>query len=157
MDTIKLDFITKGSLVILDGLDKESKALWGVMNAQEMIEHLTDFVDISTEKIKVKLYTDEVQLPLYKAFLLSDKVFRQNTKVPVELLGETPLPLKCKNIDEAKQELHTSINDFVEYFKNEEEKQTLHPVFGMLTFNEWVLLHYKHVVHHLKQFGKIDL
>jgi len=34
-------------------------------------------------------------------------------------------------------------------------KTTLHPVFGELNFEEWILLHYKHVTHHLKQFGLI--
>ena len=39
------------------------------------------------------------------------------------------------------------------YFKNNPAAKTSHPVFGDLDFEEWVLLHYKHVTHHLKQFG----
>ena len=29
----------------------------------------------------------------------------------------------------------------------------LHPVFGELNFEEWALLHYKHVTHPLRRFG----
>jgi len=49
--------------------------------------------------------------------------------------------------------LHEAVDEFVEYFKNAPGKKTTHPVFGPLDFNEWVLLHYKHVTHHLRQFG----
>ncbi|TXH28993.1 MAG: DUF1569 domain-containing protein, partial [Cyclobacteriaceae bacterium] len=34
-------------------------------------------------------------------------------------------------------------------------KKTTHPVFGALNFDEWILLHYKHVTHHSRQFGLI--
>lgn len=29
------------------------------------------------------------------------------------------------------------------------------PVLGDLNFEEWIMLHYKHVMHHAKQFGLI--
>lgn len=153
MNIEKFNFLTEESLQVINNFTVENKPVWGVMQTQEMIEHLADFYDVSAQKIKVKLYTSEEQLPLYKAFLLSDKVFRENTKAPVELIGEKPGPLKFSTLAEAKENLANAVKDFVAYFKNNETAKTLHPVFGDLNFDEWVLLHYKHVMHHLKQFG----
>ena len=156
MDSQKIQFLSQDSFEILKRLENNSPVKWGVMNAQQMIEHLADFYNVSAEKIPCKLYTSEEHLPAYKAFLLSDKVFRENTKAPVELLGDEPLPLSFVTLAEAKENLKRSVNDFSEYFKEHKGRKTLHPVFGLLNFDEWVLLHYKHVQHHLKQFGLIN-
>lgn len=51
--------------------------------------------------------------------------------------------------------LERSIKAFEDHFKDDAGKKTSHPVFGELKFEEWVLLHYKHVMHHAKQFGLV--
>ena len=101
----------------------------------------------------MKLYIPEEHLPKYKEFLMSDKEFRENTKAPADLLGEEPKPVRFLSLDEATDHLRKSVNDFIEYFKNDSERLTTHPLFGPLNFDEWVRLHYKHAVHHLKQFS----
>ena len=153
MDTQKIDFLTSGSLEKLAHLTVETKPMWGVMNAQEMVEHLADFYKLSTEKIKTELVTPEEQLPRYLEFLRSEKVFKENTKAPVTLIGEKPLPLRYASLEEAKNNLQIAITDFSEYFKDNTERKTLHPVFGMLNYELWIRLHHKHVVHHLNQFS----
>lgn len=156
MDSQKIQFLFQNSFELLNRLENSSPPKWGVMNAQQMIEHLADFYNVSAEKISCKLYTSEEHLPAYKAFLLSDKAFRENTKAPVELLGDEPRPLRFATLAEAKDNLKKSVSDFAEYFNKDKERKTLHPVFGFLNFDEWVLLHYKHVQHHLKQFDLIN-
>ena len=148
----KLRFITDTAFKNLEGLTAESKAKWGVMNPQEMTEHLADFFDVSTEKVKTKLYTPEEHLPRYMEFLMSEKEFKENTKAPTDLLGEKPMPIRFPSLDAAKENLKRSVNDFVSYFSEDEMIKTLHPAFGMLNYEEWIRLHYKHVLHHLKQF-----
>lgn len=157
MDKNKFHFITVETFELMQALHESTPAKWGVMNAQEMTEHLADFYDISSEKIPCKLYTPEEHLPKMKAFLLSDKNFRENTKAPAEMLGEQPLPLRFSNPDEAKINLQLAVNNFTKHFTGKDKKETLHPAFGMLNYEEWVLLHYKHVQHHLKQFGLIPV
>lgn len=153
MQNEQLYFLTTGMFEKLKGLEPSSPAKWGVMNAQEMTEHMADFFDISSAKFPMKLYTPEEHLPKYKEFLMSDKEFRENTKAPADLLGEKPKPVRLSSLDEAIGDLQRSVDDFTAYFKNDPGRLTTHPVFGPLNFDEWTRLHYKHAVHHLKQFS----
>jgi hypothetical protein len=155
MDTQKLQFVTKDCLPLFKSITADATGNWGIMNAQQMVEHLAAFFDVSTEKIKFDLVTPVEHLPKYKEFLLSDKEFRENTKAPITVIGEEALPLQFATMQDALQNLEKSIACFHLFFKDDAEKKTLHPVFGELNFEEWVLLHYKHVGHHLKQFGMV--
>lgn len=155
MDTAKLDFIQHQFVLLLKNLPAITPGKWGKMNAQQMVEHVTAFFKVSSNRINFPLVSPSEHLPKLKAFLLSDKEFRENTKAPTSVIGEEPFPIRTNNMDEAIEALQQSIDEFVEYFKGDDYKTTLHPVFGELNFEEWVLLHYKHVVHHGKQFGLV--
>ena len=153
MEQAKLNFLTKEYIPLLKNLSSTAMGKWGKMNGQQMVEHVAAFFYVSTKKIKFNLVTPLEHLPKYKEFLLSDKEFRENTKAPVNVIGDEPLPLRYNTMEEAIENLVKSIAFFELYFKDDPHKKTLHPVFGELNFEEWVLLHYKHVTHHLKQFG----
>lgn len=153
MNEEKLNFITKDCLPLFDSLAGDAAGKWGKMNAQQMVEHVAAFFLVSTGKIKFDLVTPAENLPKYKEFLLSDKEFRENTKAPTTVIGEEALPLRYTTMVEALENLKQAIAGFETYFAADANKQTMHPVFGELNFEEWVMLHYKHVTHHLKQFG----
>jgi Protein of unknown function (DUF1569) len=152
MDQDKLNFITKEYIPLLKNVQPGTMGKWGKMNAQQMTEHVAAFFYVSSEKIKFDLVTPREHLPKFKEFLFSDKQFRENTKAPVNVIGEEALPLRYTSMEEAVENLAKSIAAFEAYFKDDPGKKTLHPVFGELNFEEWVLLHYKHVTHHLRQF-----
>ena len=153
MDEQKLNFVMKEYLPLLKNLQTETTGNWGKMNAQQMVEHVATFFNVSAGNIKFELVTPVEYLPKYREFLFSDKEFRENTKAPTNVIGEEALPLRFASMDEALENLTKSITAFENYFKEDAEKITLHPVFGELNFEEWVLLHYKHVMHHARQFG----
>ena len=153
MDEQKLHFITKECMPLFKNLSTNAMGNWGKMNGQQMVEHVAAFFLVSTEKIKFDLVTPAEHLPKYREFLFSDKEFRENTKAPGNVIGEEALPLRYANMDEALKKLSESIAYFEYFFKDDADKKTLHPVFGELNYEEWVLLHYKHVRHHLRQFG----
>jgi glutaredoxin-related protein len=155
MDEQKLNFITKECVSLFKNLPGDTIGKWGKMNCQQMAEHLTTIFYVSTGKIKFDLVNPTEHLPKYKEFLLSDKEFRENTKAPINIIGEDTLPLQFTTMNEALENLAEAIKAFENYFKEGVEKKTLHPVFGELNFEEWVLLHYKHVTHHLRQFGLV--
>lgn len=149
-------FLKTDLFVHLELLKAQKPPRWGKMNAQQMVEHLAMFVCLSTEKVRFPLAVSEDEIPQYKKFLLSDKLFRENTKAPSSVLGETPMPVVFENLDAAIKKLHEAIDEFFNYFSNNLGKKTLHPTFGWLNYDEWLILHYKHAYHHLRQFELID-
>ncbi|CAF3934715.1 unnamed protein product [Rotaria sp. Silwood1] len=149
----KIEFIQTGFIELVSSLNATKTGNWGKMNAQQMVEHIADFFKVSTGKIVFALTTPVEHLPKYKEFLLSDKAFKENTKAPV--LPEEPLATRNSSMQNAIEELRNEINEFSSYFEENKLKTTLHPAFGELNFDEWVLLHYKHLQHHAKQFGLI--
>ncbi|RTL57363.1 MAG: DUF1569 domain-containing protein [Sphingobacteriales bacterium] len=151
MNEQKLKFLQEDFIPLIKHLAPDAKGKWGKMDGQQMVEHVTDFFKFSTGKLQYPLVTPADLLPKYKAFLLSEKEFRENTKAPI--LPDEPFPHRNKVMHTAVAELETEVNDFFTSFKDDAEKTALHPVFGDLNFEEWVQLHHKHVVHHLKQFG----
>ncbi|MBC7534919.1 MAG: DUF1569 domain-containing protein [Ferruginibacter sp.] len=153
MSNKDLDFIRRELFSSLKDIKPGTKANWGKMGPQHMVEHLADFFDISSGKLKFDLITPAEQLPAYRNFLFSDKEFRENTKAPLTILGDEPLSLRKQNIEEAIIDLEESVSDFFKYHENEAAVPTVHPVFGALNPDEWIRLHFKHVSHHLRQFG----
>lgn len=154
MDQAKADFIKNKFIPLLRSLSFDAKGKWGKMNGQQMVEHVAGFFKVSTNKVHFPLVTPAEHLPKFKAFLLSDKEFRENTKAPV--LPEEPAPMHFVNMEDAVADLENEVKYFFDRFENEQGLITQHPVFGDLNFDEWILLHYKHVMHHLKQFGLLQ-
>lgn len=153
MNEQKQKFLKEDFIPLIKHLAPDALGKWGKMNGQQMVEHVADFFKLSTEKLKLPLVTPLEHLPKFKEFLLSEKEFRENTKAPV--LPEEPFPLRNNIMQNAVAELEGEVTDFFDYFKEDAEKKTLHPVFGELNFVEWIQLHHKHVTHHLKQFELI--
>lgn len=149
-------FLHSGMFTLLQILDENNTPAWGKMNSGQMVEHLTDFFNVSVEKIVFPLLTPEEHLPKYREFLYSDKQFRENTKAPTSVIGDEPLAMRTASLREAKQYLQKTVEEFFEFFKLREGCQTMHPAFGLLNFDEWIMLHYKHVTHHFRQFGLMN-
>lgn len=152
-DQQKLEFITAALLPRLNLLTGTEEGKWGKMNAQQMVEHLSDFFSVSSGKIVMPLSSLPEYLPKLREFMLSDKEFRENTQAPGHIVPEEPKPERNISYAAALNELQQEINAFLEKFRQEPGAITTHPVFGELNFDDWVLLHYKHVMHHTKQFG----
>ena len=150
MDQQKLNFISTGLIAAVKKLPVDAIPKWGKMNAQQMVEHVAGFFSVSTNKLHFPVVTPEEHLPKYKEFLHSEKEFRENTKAPI--LPEEPLPLHFGNLGLAIGHLEKEVKDFITLFEGDPAFITQHPVFGNLNYEEWILLHYKHVLHHLKQF-----
>ncbi len=149
----KIEFIQTTFIDLVSKLTPEQKGNWGVMNAQQMIEHVADFFKVSYGKIKFNQITAPEQLSKFREFLWSDKEFKENTKAP--MLPETAFAVRNNSMNESLLELQNDINNFFSQFSGKEEDKILHPVFGELNFEDWIQLHYKHTQHHAKQFSLI--
>ncbi|RXK60492.1 DUF1569 domain-containing protein [Lacibacter luteus] len=149
----QLQFLKEQYISIIREADVNTQPKWGKMNFQQMVEHVTAFFKVSTQKIKFDLVSPPEHMPKLKEFLMSDKQFRENTKAPVNIIGEEPFPVHYPTVEEAVNKLEKEVHHFFHFYETNVATTAVHPVFGELDFEGWVRLHYKHVTHHLRQFG----
>jgi hypothetical protein len=147
----KENFLRTRLVPCLQKISQATPPKWGRMTLHQMIEHLADVMKVANGKLKMEIVTPAEKLPLYREFMMSEKPFKENTKSPV--LPEEPMPLRTHTIQAAIGKLQEEVIAFFETFDKNPGLKTVHPVFGELDFNENVQLLYKHMLHHLKQFG----
>jgi hypothetical protein len=135
-------------------LKPDAERLWGKMNVQQMIEHMSDYVRIASGRTPMEVITAEADLPRMQGFLMSEKPFRENT--PNSLMPDTPAATKHSMQEAAIEELQGEIDYFFNTFNNDKELKIANPFFGYLSFDMQVQLLHKHAWHHLKQFGIND-
>lgn len=150
----KEKFFKEEYIPLLKKLKGNEQPRWGKLSAQGMIEHMTDSIGIGWKRITFPMYTSPENLPKAKAFMLSDKPFKENTPNPY--MGDTPPPLRNKDIASAIQELEEEINHFFQFHKNNPNIIVQNSFFGDLNYEEWLHLLHKHALHHLKQFGLVE-
>lgn len=133
---------------ILDRMNKltpQSQPRWGKMNVAQMLAHLQMPIGSA-----LGIYTLPRTLlgrlvgQLAKPGMYSEKPFKRNlpTDPSFVMKGE-------KDFEKEKQSLIAMVIDFREQgIKNE-----IHPFFGRMTNQQWSKAMYKHIDHHLQQFG----
>lgn len=140
---------TSDTIARIDKLNADSKPLWGKMNAAQMLAHCS----VAYEMV----YTDKHPAPGgFMKFML--KAF-----VKKGVVNEVPYK---RNIRTAPQFIITDNRDFetekkilVDFIKKTEELGANHfdgkenLSFGKMSLTEWNNLFYKHLNHHLSQFG----
>ena len=153
MDDFKSHFIQKQALGKLGNeLEEDTKAIWGVMSAQHMVEHLAEIFRISIEDHPYGLITPEEDLYKYRRFMLSHRPIKRFANYP-GLPPRALADLKFHSIAEALQDLSTKIDAFYQFYNQNPDIRIIHPYFGNLNGWEWEVFHYKHMIHHLTQFG----
>ena len=150
-----MQFIEPNLEVILRLTSKltiETKPLWGSMNAQRMIEHLSDSLRMASGKEVFDLVAPEDKLDRMLAFLDSDKPMAKN--IEVTFAG--------KNVTLRNEELELAIDELVDewlcfegLFEEQPALKTVHPYYGSLSYDQWLKVHKKHFSHHFEQFGLI--
>jgi hydroxymethylglutaryl-CoA reductase len=142
--------------VLLRDLKADTPALWGKMNAQQMIEHLYLVVSASNGRVTIDPQADEARLAYRKM-----RFFEKDTPMPrhfrVIFVPEEPNPVQFVHIEDAKMKLFEQLQRFDDYFMEHPCITSVHPVFGALNYEEWVQNHARHIRHHLMQFGLIEI
>lgn len=152
----KSEFLKTDALNLMLTLKAETKPLWGMMTAHHMIEHLCYIIENSVGRRKIETITPEEKLPKFKQFLMSPYGFTQNFKFP--LLPENDLvPLRTKDIAEAIELYVELVGEMIELINQPDFTTTPHPMYGPLNKEETLMFHYKHLQHHLSQFGLVSI
>lgn len=150
---VKEQFVLHDAVNMFEVANPQTPALWGKMNLTQTVEHLQDVIKMSYTPGSAQLAIPEEQLPAYKAFLMSDKMFKQNTKAPSSIAGDEPAAIRSSSFAMACENLRATLQSFHSFFQSHPRITTTHPAFGELNYEEWIQLHYKHLHHHLSQFG----
>ncbi|MNJ83689.1 hypothetical protein D3C87_11110 [compost metagenome] len=137
-------------LTHLNKLTPETKPEWGQMSAQRMVEHLTDTLRIATGEQPQVLLIPEEKVERMVAFLYTDKPMAKNMEVPFAKAGT---PLRHGELELAIDEFVEVYLEFQELFAENPELKTVHAFYGPLNYEQWDLLHKKHLTHHFTQFG----
>ena len=139
----------------LDKLTESSKAQWGNMSAQHMVEHLEFFTLMAANPdSEINISTAEDRIEKFQDSLWNYQPMPKEFKHPM-LKKEGPEDLRHEDLATAKKAYLKAYDDYIEFFKNNPDAQTANPVFGMLDSYHWYLLNRKHLNHHFSQFGLI--
>jgi hypothetical protein len=130
----------------INSLTTESKGLWGKMTVDQMCKHCTSAINVAFGKQDVKVNF----MIRFLGKMLKDKVFNGEFK--------RNSPTAKEFIFTNHYDLEIAKKDFVESFSQFAQGQQSikvmdHPFWGKMTYEDWDKLMWKHVDHHLKQFG----
>ncbi len=121
----KAEFLQKELVVQLAKIPAGMAPLWGTMQAQQMVEHMSDSVRIANGRDPQDCITLPDHLPKMMAFLHSDKAFKENT--PNSLMSETPAPCRFDRMEDALGELQAELNEFINVFDEDKRKIITNP------------------------------
>ncbi|WP_407272529.1 DUF1569 domain-containing protein [Radiobacillus sp. PE A8.2] len=132
----------------IDGLEVDSPPKWGEMDVAQMLAHCSAFQDIAMGNAfpprgLLGILVGRMAKPIF----FNDKPLPVNmSTIPTILIADE------RNFDTEKEILKQKITTFQ---KNGPKKCTNHPhpFFGKLTSEQWGKGIFKHLDHHLKQFG----
>jgi hypothetical protein len=150
----KRQFLEKEFTPLLARLAAGQAGQWGRMQAQQMVEHMIEYVRIASGKEVVTPVLTPEQTAKAHAFMMSDKPFRENT--PNQLMPDSPLPCRLPGMPEALAALQEEIDDFFRIYSATPGLRHTSPFFGVLGFDEQLHLLHKHATHHARQFGLLD-
>ncbi len=151
--TIFIDFKDRENLnKLLSHLKQDTPALWGTFKAQTMIEHLANEVQFTNGEKQCDIVSS-----VENAFIEKQKWVYSDAEIPKNVVAAPPenfAKLKYKNLNKAVEVLNKELDAFEKYYQIE-NRTAVHPAFGALNQEEWIIWHGKHFTHHFKQFGLI--
>jgi Protein of unknown function (DUF1569) len=130
----------------IESLSSASKPLWGKMSVDQMLKHANEAILIAFGERTLKMNF----LMRFLGKMMKNKIFnsefKKNSPTAPEFIFKTHFDFEA-----AQQEL---ITNFSRFAQGQETITVMnHPFWGKMTYEDWDKLMWKHIDHHLKQFG----
>jgi hypothetical protein len=133
----------------INSLKNTSQALWGKMNVSQMLSHAQVPLKVAFGEMKLKRGIPGILFGsmIRKKLTRDERPFDRN------------LPTDKGFIVTDEREFEKEKNDLIETVKRFREmgpeglSKDPHPFFGKLTSSDWDQIQWKHLDHHLRQFG----
>ncbi len=133
----------------INKLSATSSPEWGKMDVSQMMAHCNVSYEMAFDENYKKSngFLRFILKNLVKKGLVDENPLKKNSSTATEMLVKT-----SKNFESEKTKLVENVNHLVKKGENYFDMKD-HPGFGVMTKNEWNNFYYKHLDHHLTQFG----
>ena len=137
-----------GIVMRIARLKPSAKALWGKMNVSQMLAHCKAPLEVALgDKVLKHSFIGWLFGRAAKKRMLKETPYKRNLPADASFIVK-----EDRNFTKEQDELLTLIRRF-----SEADPQSIaakvHPFFGKMTTDEWGILQWKHLDHHLRQFG----
>ncbi|HLV15414.1 MAG TPA: DUF1569 domain-containing protein [Xanthomarina sp.] len=136
-------------LTRINNLNEKSQAKWGKMNVNQMLAHCQKPLEVANGNLQLNTkisFPKKLMFKLFKPLMYNDKPWQKNLGTVREFrIADT------KEFTIEKSKLIDALNEFSK--KQDNTNWPLHPLFGKFNTDQWGKMQYKHLDHHLTQFG----
>lgn len=146
MKTIFDAKLRDGLLARVNHVTADTKPRWGKMNAEQMLAHLVEAMRMSIGELQTKPKKVPVRYWPLRELAIYVLPWPKGTPTAPELL-----PTDRRSVEDSKRELVRLLQAVGERASATEWPE--HPAFGKLSTRAWGVLGWRHVDHHLRQFG----
>jgi len=132
----------------IDKLQPAAQRQWGKMEVAQMLAHCSAALDMASgQLILPRIFIGRLLGPFVKPIYTNEKPFSQNNPTDKKLVVADK-----RDFLREQEQLKVKVRQFHD---GGEERCTAHPhpFFGALTPQQWSRGMYKHLDHHLRQFG----
>jgi hypothetical protein len=127
-------------------LQPDRKPHWGTMSAPQMVAHLCDSLRMASGELEVAPKKVPLRYSPLKELVLYVLPIPRGVPTSPELIRRKP-----REWTEEVADLREQLNGIVQ--RGGEALSPEHPAFGRLSAKQWGVLIYRHMDHHLRQFG----
>ena len=137
-------------IIRINNLSNSSQPKWGEMDVSQMLAHVNKATEMAFGGIKTKrMFIGRIiGKKILKKAIGNDRYLAKNSPTSPEIKIADKVAF-----DEEKQNLISLLQLFISDKAAEKLEGNVHPFFGKMTADQWNKLGYKHVDHHLRQFG----
>ena len=132
----------------IERLKPDSQRQWGKMNVAQMLAHCNMSLKTARGQNHIKrVFIGRIIGPLMKPKVLGEKPFSKNSPTDKSYIFKEDLKFE--------EEITATITSIKKFFEGGASQCTTHPhpFFGKFTPEEWAVFEWKHLDHHLRQFG----
>ena len=132
----------------IDKLQPASQRQWGKMDAAQMMAHCSATLDMASGRLNLpRAFIGRLLGPLFKSIYTNEKPFTRNSPTAKELVFAD-----SRDFAREQEQLKLRLKQFHQGGQAQCTRHP-HPFFGALSPQDWARGSYKHLDHHLRQFG----
>lgn len=135
-------------IVRIDRLQPATQHLWGKMDVAQMMAHCSTTLDMASGRLVLpRLWIGRLLGPFVRPIFTNEKPLSRNSPTDKKLVVSDQ-----RDFTREHEQLKLRIREFQQGGEEQCTKHP-HPFFRTLTPREWSTGMYKHLDHHLRQFG----